>query len=283
MAGSSVHRRGVAATWTSLKQTGMTPEHRIRPLVHDGNFQRSDPFLFLMEDWFGPGVFDDHPHRGIETVTYVIEGELEHREHGRNTGNFAAGDAMWMTAGRGVIHNEAPARNEVVHTLQLWVNLPAKLKMTEPRYQILPGTEMPERPLDRGRVRVFSGVSGNARAATLNHVPVTMVEFLLEPGGAASQALPSSYNGFLYVLEGQGEFGADRVPAGAGDIVWMELPANGSADSEFAIGAGAEGLRALLWAGEPLHEPVVARGPFVMNTEQQIREAYADYRAGRFG
>ncbi len=283
MSESVIRRRGVAATWTSLMQTGMTPEHRIRPLVHDGNFERSDPFLFLMEDWFGPGVFDDHPHRGIETVTYVIEGELEHREHGGNTGNFAAGDAMWMTAGRGVIHNEAPARNEVVHSLQLWINLPAKAKMTEPRYQILAGGAMPERPLDKGRVRVFSGVSGNARAETLNHVPVTMVEFLLESGGTASQTMPSSYNGFLYVLDGKGMFGADRVPGGAGDIVWMELPVDGSGESEFTVAAGEGGLRALLWAGEPLHEPVVARGPFVMNTEQQICEAYADFRSGRFG
>src|SRR5262249_25465099 len=106
----AAHPRSVAAVWAGLMRDGMGPGHRVRPLVADGDFKRTDPFLFLMEDWFGPGIFDDHPHRGIETVTYVIEGELEHREKGRNTGNFAAEDAMWMTAGRGVVHNEAPAK-----------------------------------------------------------------------------------------------------------------------------------------------------------------------------
>lgn len=282
-ASPSIRQRGVAATWASLVRPGMGNGHKVRPLVGDGDHKRTDPFLFLMEDWFGPNVFDDHPHRGIETVTYVIDGKLEHREHGKNTGTFSTGDAMWMTAGRGVIHNEAPAGNSDVHTLQLWVNLPAKDKMAPPRFQILRGGEMPERVVEKGRVRVFSGQSGDVTSATQNHVPVTMVEFLLEDGGSAVQELPASYNGFLHVLEGQGVFGKDRVPAGAGDVVWMDMP-GGAGLSEFAVAAAeGQGVRALLWAGEPLREPVVARGPFVMNTEQQIREAYEDFRAGRFG
>jgi quercetin 2,3-dioxygenase len=286
MSTTTIHRRGVAATWSSLMRPGMGNGHKVRPLVADGDHKRTDPFLFLMEDWFGPNVFDDHPHRGIETVTYVIDGTLEHREHGTNTGSFSSGDAMWMTAGRGVIHNEAPSEKKVVHTLQLWVNLPAAAKMTAPRFQILKGDAMPEREVEKGRVRVFSGRSGKVQSDTLNHVPVTMVEFRLDPGGAAVQDLPASYNGFLHVLEGSGFFGVDRVAAGAGDIVWMQGPevaAGTQGESEFAVAAGEEGLRALLWAGLPLREPVVARGPFVMNTEQQIREAYEDYRAGRFG
>jgi redox-sensitive bicupin YhaK (pirin superfamily) len=282
MSEQTIPSRGVAATWSSLMRPGMGNGHRVRPLVADGDYARSDPFLFLMEDWFGPHVFEDHPHRGIETVTYVIEGTLEHREHGRNTGTFSTGDAMWMTAGRGVIHNEAPAGRKEVHTLQLWVNLPASEKMTVPRFQILKGDTAPERAVEKGRVRVFSGQSGEVRSDTLNHVPVTMVEFRLEPGGFAVQELPASYNGFLHVLEGDGFFGKDRATAGAGEIVWMEMP-GGEGISQFAVTGGSQGLRALLWAGEPLREPVVARGPFVMNTEQQIREAYDDFRAGRFG
>ena len=286
MSRTTILRRGVAATWSGLVRPGMGNGHKVRPLVADGDHRRSDPFLFLMEDWFGPNVFADHPHRGIETVTYVIDGTLEHREHGKNTGTFATGDAMWMTAGRGVIHNEAPAGNGTVHTLQLWVNLPAADKMTTPRFQILKGAEMPERLVERGRVRVFSGQSGEVRGKTLNHVPVTMVELRLEPGGSAAQELPASYNGFLHLLDGDGLFGPEQVRAGAGDIVWIEgplAPPGSAGESEFLVAAGERGLRALLWAGEPLREPVVARGPFVMNTEQQIREAYEDYRAGRFG
>jgi hypothetical protein len=282
MTSSPIRQRGVAATWSSLMRPGMGNGHKVRPLVGDGDHKRTDPFLFLMEDWFGPNVFDDHPHRGIETVTYVIDGTLEHREHGKNGGTFSTDDAMWMTAGRGVIHNEAPAGKDTVHTLQLWINLPAKHKMTAPRFQILKGGEMPVREVEKGRVRVFSGQSGDVMSPTKNHVLVTMVEFRLEPGGSAVQDLPASYNGFVHVLEGQGVFGADRAPAGAGDIVWMEMP-GGTGMSEFAVAAAeGQGLRALLWAGEPLREPVVARGPFVMNTEQQIRDAYEDFRSGRF-
>jgi len=282
MADSKIHRRGVTKVTDSQIGPGMTPSHRVRPLVHDGDFGHHDPFLFLMEDWFDPNVFDDHPHRGMETVTFVLEGELDHREKGRSPSRFVTGDAMWMTAGRGVIHNEAPADEKTVHTLQLWVNLPAAQKLTEPRYQVLHRDAMPVRREDGAEVRLFSGSSGALRSETLNHVPVTMVEFVLEPHARVTQELPASYNGFLYVISGSGFFGVERKPAKATQIVWMELP-GGAGSSEFTVQAGEEPLRALLWAGEPLHESVIAYGPFVMNTKDQIREAFADYQAGKFG
>jgi redox-sensitive bicupin YhaK (pirin superfamily) len=261
---------------------GMSDSHRVRPLVHDGDFARADPFLFLMEDWFGPDVFEDHPHRGIETVTFVIEGELDHREKGKAPGRFVTGDAMWMTAGRGVIHNEAPIDARPVHTLQLWVNLPAAQKLTEPRFQILRAGDLPLRRGPGTVMRVFSGSSGAVRAPTLNHVPVTMVEVLLEPGRRVTQDMPANYNGFLHILEGGGFFGVDRVAAQAPQMVWLELP-TGEGASEIAMEAAEKSLRALLWAGQPLRESVVAYGPFVMNTREQIVEAFADYQAGRFG
>ncbi len=277
----SVLSRGVASTWNSLERPGMGNGHRVRPLILGEDYARFDPFLVLMEDWFGPHVFEDHPHRGMETVTYVIDGELDHRQGGRATGRFATGDAMWMTAGRGVIHNEAPASGKTVHTLQLWVNLPAAEKMAEPRFQILHGVDAPVRREPGAAVKVFSGESGGVRAATLNHVPVTMVEIALEPGASFVQDLPASHNGFLHLLSGSGRFGRDSVPAQAGEMVLLDPPV-GPGESTLAVTSGPQGLRALLWAGEPLHEPVVARGPFVMNSEAQIRQAYADYRAGRF-
>jgi len=278
----SIVRRGVARITDSAIGPGMTPSHRARPLVHDGDFAASDPFLFLMEDWFDPHVFEFHPHRGMETVTFVLDGELDHREQGKTPSRFSTGDAMWMTAGRGVIHNEAPVEEKTVHTLQLWVNLPAAEKLTEPRYQVLKRDAMPVRREDGAEIRLFSGSSGELRAATLNHVPVTMVEFSLAPHARAVQDLPADYNGFLYVIAGNGFFGVERAPAHAGQIVWMERPDRAGL-SEFALQAGDEPLRALLWAGRPLRESVVAYGPFVMNTKEQIREAFADYQAGRFG
>src|SRR5271170_4091305 len=160
MAELQIYRRGVAKVTDSEIGPGMTPSHRVRPLVHDGDFANCDPFLFLMEDWFDSHVFEFHPHRGIETVTFVLEGELDHREQGKSPSRFVTGDAMWMTAGRGVIHNEAPIDEQTVHTLQLWVNLPAAEKLTEPRYQVLKRDAMPVRRADGAEVRVFSGSSG---------------------------------------------------------------------------------------------------------------------------
>src|SRR5271165_5320036 len=214
-------------------QQGMTPQHRVRPLMPAamrGDFAATDPFLALMEDWFPRGVFGKHPHRGIETVTYVIEGRVDHYDNQGHEGVIGPGDVQWMTAGRGLIHNEIPAEGVVVHSLQLWVNLPAADKMTAPRYQ----------------------------------------------------DLPADYNAVVVVLEGAGALGAQGASIRAGDVAWLTRR-DDAARSETAIQAGDVPLRALLYAGRPLREPAVAGGPFVMNTEAQIQEAYADYRAGRFG
>jgi quercetin 2,3-dioxygenase len=264
---------------------GMTPEHRVRPLMPAamrGDFAATDPFLALMEDWFPRGVFGKHPHRGIETVTYVLEGRIDHYDNQGHEGVIGPGDVQWMTAGRGLIHNEVPAEGVVVHSLQLWVNLPAADKMTAPRYQDLAGDAVPVRREPGAEIRVFSGSSGGVTAPTTNFVPVTMVEFRLEPGAWVRQDLPADYNAVVVVLEGAGALGREGAPVKAGDVAWLTRGEDAS-PSEAAIQAGDPPLRALLYAGRPLREPVVAGGPFVMNTEAEIAEAYADYRAGRFG
>ncbi len=266
-------------------QQGMTAEHRVRPLMPAamrGDFAATDPFLALMEDWFPRGVFGKHPHRGIETVTYVLEGRIDHYDNQGHEGVIGPGDVQWMTAGRGLIHNEVPAEGVVVHSLQLWVNLPAADKMTAPRYQDLAGDAVPVRREPGAEVRVFSGSSGGVTAPTTNFAPVTMVEFRLEPGAWVRQDLPADYNAVVVVLEGAGALGKEGAPVKAGDVAWLTRGEDAS-PSEAAIQAGDKPLRALLYAGRPLREPVVAGGPFVMNTEAQIAEAYADYRAGRFG
>ena len=266
-------------------QQGMTPQHRVRPLMPTamrGDFAATDPFLALMEDWFPRGVFGKHPHRGIETVTYVLEGRVDHYDNQGHEGVIGPGDVQWMTAGRGLIHNEIPAEGVVVHSLQLWVNLPAADKMTAPRYQDLAGDAVPVRKEPGVEVRVFSGASGGVTAATKNFVPVTMVEFRLEPGASVRQDLPADFNAVLVVLEGEGAIGDDRATVTAGDVAWLTR-GDSAEPSEVAIHAGSRSLRALLYAGRPLREPVVAGGPFVMNTKAEIDQAYADYRAGRFG
>ena len=266
-------------------QQGMTPRHRVRallPAAMRGEWEAVDPFLALMEDWFPRGVFDKHPHRGIETVTYVLGGRVDHYDNQGHKGAILPGEAQWMTAGRGLIHNEIPAEGDTVHSLQLWINLPAADKMTAPRYQDLVAANVPVRREPGAEIRVFSGASGGVTAPTKNYVPVTMVEFRLDPGAAVRQDLPADYNAFVVVLEGEGAIGAGAAKVVAGDVAWLTRAAD-AAPSEMLIAAGGRPLRALLYAGRPLHEPVAARGPFVMNTQEQIEQAYADYRAGRFG
>lgn len=252
------------------------------PAAMRGDYAATDPFLALMEDWFPRGVFGKHPHRGIETVTYVLEGRIDHYDNLGHSGAILPGDAQWMTAGRGLIHNEIPAEDDVVHSLQLWVNLPATHKMTEPRYQDLAGAAMPARREPGAEIRVFSGSSGGVTAPTKNFTPVTMVEIRLDPHASIRQDLPADFNAVVVVLEGAGAIGADAKTVAAGDVAWLTREES-AASSEVEIRSADKPMRALIYAGRPLREPVVAGGPFVMNTQAEIDQAYADYRAGRFG
>jgi len=282
---SAIFHRSVAHIDHPEERQGMNATHRVRPLMPAamrGDFAATDPFLALMEDWFPRGVFGKHPHRGIETVTYVLDGRIDHYDNQGNKGTILPGDAQWMTAGRGLIHNEVPSEGGTVHSLQLWVNLPAADKMTEPRYQDLVAGEMPVRREPGAEVIVFSGSSSGVVAPTRNFVPVTMVELRLQPGAAIRQDLPADYNALVVILEGNGAIGVDRQAVVAGDVAWLDRdPAAPSSD--VGIAATDKPLRALLYGGRPLNEPVVSRGPFVMNTEEEIEQAYADYRSGRFG
>ena len=167
----------------SIGKNRLGPGHSNSLILEPGRWTEYDPFLFLAEDWFERGSFDVHPHRGIETVTYVMEGRLEHYDNkSGQTDELFPGDAQWMTAGRGVIHKEDPAVGETVHSLQLRVNLPSGKKMTEPRYQNLRRADMPVRRAEGAEIVVFSGSSGGVCAAKQNVVPVPMAEMRLAPG-----------------------------------------------------------------------------------------------------
>lgn len=275
-----VFQRGITKVWTAHKNV-LGPGHQNSLILDPGKMTEYDPFLFLAEDWFERGSFDVHPHRGIETVTYVMEGKLEHYDSSTaEKDELLPGDAQWMTAGRGVIHKEDPAEGERVHSLQLWVNLPSGDKMAEPRYQNLRAANMPVREEEGALIRIFSGSSGGVKASTRNYTPVTMVEFTLEPGATVTQDLPASYNGFFFVLEGEGKFGREGTPGQARNGLMLER-SDEAEESEVLITAVTR-LRVLLYAGLPLREPIVAHGPFVMNTPEQIRQAFEDYRNGRF-
>jgi len=271
--------RDVTRTWTVQPQQH-SPGHTVAMVLEPGRWEEFDPFLFLAEDWFQHGTFDIHPHRGIETVTYVIEGRLQHYDNKAGAGELRSGDVQWMTAGRGVIHKEDPVEGETVHSLQLWINLASDKKMTQPRYQNLRSGDMPVRQEEGAWIRVFSGSSGDVTSNTENHVPVTMVEVLVEPGRTITQDLPGDFNGFIYVLEGRGTFGANQAEGVKGQVLWLEMPDDPSL-SGVHIHA-TDKLRALLYAGKPVREPVVAYGPFVMNSKEEIRQAFEDYQSGKF-
>jgi quercetin 2,3-dioxygenase len=277
----SLLQRSVARIDHPKVQMGMIPQHRVRPLISSGDPKATDPFLLLMEDWFPRGVFERHPHRGMETVTYVIDGRLDHYDNYGNKGSILPGNVQWMTAGRGIIHVEQPPEGVPVHSLQLWVNLPAADKMVEPHAQNLVAADLPVRREPGAEIRVFSGHSGDVIAPTKNYTPVTMLEVRLEAGVRIRQDLPADYNAFLVVLEGDGLVGGEQSPVHADDVVWLTRTDDDDL-SELEIVGGTAPLRVLLFAGHPLREPVVARGLFVMNTEEQIRQANIDYRAGRF-
>ncbi len=236
-------------------------------------WEATSPFLFLSEDWFAPpGGFEEHPHRGMQTVTIVLEGALEHRDHTGAHGILKAGDVQWMTAGRGVLHSEMP--QGPVHTLQLWLNLPAKLKMIPARYQDQRLADTPVHRLDGVEVRVYAGRSGDVEHAHGSDYPMWLLDIALRSQHTLVQEIPAAYRGFVYVLEGQARMGETQVKAG--DVAWFE-PGGGD---QLSIAAQTD-FRGLLFAGEPIKEPAVAYGPFVMNTKQEIQQAFIDYQAGR--
>jgi redox-sensitive bicupin YhaK (pirin superfamily) len=238
-------------------------------------WENTTPFLFLSEDWFAaPKGFEEHPHRGMQTVTVVLEGALEHRDHTGAHGILHAGDVQWMTAGHGVLHSEKPYGNETAHTLQLWLNLPRNMKMIPARYQDQRLADVPVRKLKQGEVRVYAGRSGDVQHSHGSDYPMSLLDIRLAAGGALKQQVSPKDRGFVYVLEGRATIGGKEVEKG--DVAWFE-PGEGD---ELSI-AAAEDFRGLLFSGEPIREPAVAYGPFVMNTREEIQQAFLDYQAGK--
>jgi quercetin 2,3-dioxygenase len=251
---------------------------------------RLDPFLLI--DEMGPLTiepnstqgFPDHPHRGFETVTYLLEGEFEHRDSRGNAGLLKSGDVQWMTAGSGLVHAETPARDFLrtggqLHGFQIWLNLPARDKMIEPRYQEVPKARIPQAGNADGsvQVRVIAGEALGASALIDTRIPIQFLHFTLAPGASIVQPVPQASNALAYVFGGSALLGAHVVPQHtlavfARDADAVELRASADAPAEI-----------LLLSGEPINEPVSRYGPFVMNTREEVEQAVEDYQAGRMG
>jgi redox-sensitive bicupin YhaK (pirin superfamily) len=234
----------------------------------------------MMEDRYGPGVFGPHPHRGIETFTYVLGGEIEHFDNHRNEARVGAGDALLLTAGRGIVHDERPINGPDAHIFQLWINLPRADKMVDARLQALRASELPVFRSSGVEARVFSGEAAGMVAPTLNHAPFGVVELRMEEGAAFEHAIPAGHNAFLVVIEGALVAGAADSRVNAGQIAWLDLE---ETPSVVRVASTAPHSRLLIVAGRPLREPVSSRGPFVMNTDAEIERAYADFRTQQLG
>lgn len=242
-----------------------------------------DPFLLL--DHFASGNPDDyiagfpmHPHRGIETVTYMLSGTVKHRDSLGNSGTIGPGDVQWMTAGRGILHEEMPQPSQQLAGFQLWVNLPAKLKMTAPRYQDIPSARIAEIEQKNGvRIRIIAGtVDGVSGPVTGIAADPLYLDVSIPPQTEFTQTLETGHNAFSYVFDGKGNFGEERVPVSAPAlVVW------GDGDS-ISVATDSDPARFLLVAGKPLHEPVARYGPFVMNTREEIEQTLQELRMGTF-
>ena len=245
--------------------------------------RRLDPFLML--DAFGsdqPGDyiagFPDHPHRGFETITYMIAGRMRHRDSAGNEGLLDDGAVQWMTAGRGVIHSEMPEQEDgVMEGFQLWLNLAGVDKMQPPAYRDIPSTQIPEQRGDGVTVRVIAGSSqGVAGAVQRPRTEPVYLDLHLAPGARFEQPLPASHNAFVYVYRGALRVGETAVQAQR-----MAILANDAGSDGVSLRAGTAPTRALLIAGAPLREPIAQHGPFVMNTREQLIQAVQDFQAGR--
>ena len=247
-----------------------------------------DPFLLLDRMGpinAGPGEAKgapDHPHRGFETVTYILDGAVEHEDSQGNRGRIGAGDVQWMTAGSGVIHSELPSeeirRNGGrMHGFQLWVNLPRADKMMKPRYQELRAAAIPTATSEDGKVKVtvIAGESLGTHASIDTRTPIMYLHVRLAAGASFTQAIPEAYNAFAFVVSGEAVFG-DRT-ARENDMVLF------ARDGDSVTITSGNGAELLLIGGVPLNEPIARYGPFVMNTAGEIRQAMLDYQSGRFG
>lgn len=265
-----------------------------------------------------PAGFPDHPHRGFETVTYVLKGQVRHDDFTGHGGTIGPGDLQWMTAGRGIVHSEMPIGSEACVGLQLWVNLPKSAKMMEPRYQELVSKDIPHVSYMGVEATVIAGTAFNTTSPVYTINPVTYLDFKMAPHSTLVQPIPAGFNAFIFSLEGEAHYGApvDTIPAGyfegegaeaaavaadGGSAVaeggaavakpggtlsgphYTLLLSNDGTEEGVVVHAGAAGARFVLIAGKPIGEKVVQYGPFVMTSEAEIRATFEDYELGRNG
>jgi hypothetical protein len=254
------------------------PGHSVVQVFDAEAFAHANPFVLLMDDRldFVPGqaVGEPHPHAGLETVTLLIEGSLDTGDEGL----LETGDAAWMTAGRGLVHNEGVKATGKARVLQLWIMLPKAERNADPELQIIRRHKLPVRREKGAEARLYSGATGALRSPTRNRVPVTMVDFALQPHATIGQDLLAAYSGFLYVFDGTADVG--DVPVEAAEVGWISPDTRTS--THLSIRAGEAGARIVLYVGEPQNERIIQKGPFVAGSNAELAAFYQAYRDGQF-
>ena len=288
MSQTNPSRRPVASVVKSIStlEGGGFPVRRPFP---SAGMMQVDPFLLL--DHLGPVTWGpgegigapDHPHRGFETVTYLLSGEMQHKDSRGHSGRLTPGDVQWMTAGSGVVHSELPSAEfmrtgGVMHGFQVWVNLPARDKMITPRYQEIPSARIPTAasPDGKVKVRVIAGTAMGVSAVIETHTPIVYLHYTFTAGGETVQSIPANHQVLVYVIRGAVQTGMEKQSVREGEMALL------GAGTDMHLSA-TEQADVLILAGVPLNEPVARHGPFVMNTETEIRQAIRDYQAGRMG
>jgi quercetin 2,3-dioxygenase len=267
-----------------------------RPFPGSMSMADADPFLLL--DQLGPRVNGPgeasgapwHPHRGFETVSYVLDGEISHHDTNGGGGVIAAGDTQWMTAGSGILHDELPTEQSYrlggpVHAVQLWVNLPSALKFTAPRYQAITRDDLVLISSDDGGalLRLIAGNVGTHQGPGVTHTPISYVHATISPGAQLSVPWSPDFTAMAYILTGQGSAGPQQRPVKDHELIQFGPGDNIVLRAADRMTGGWEALDVLILGGLPIREPIAHYGPFVMNTRDEIGEAVTDYQAGRLG
>ncbi|CAO3570791.1 unnamed protein product [Mortierella alpina] len=255
---------------------------RVRRSIGRPELRNHDPFLMLDEfDGDGTGGFPDHPHRGFETVTYMIEGQSQHEDFAGHKGIIGPGDVQWMTAGRGIVHSEMPVKSQSrAHGLQLWINLPKEHKMCEPQYQELLDDQIPRATPQEGVVvKVIAGESHGVESKVFTRTPTMYLDYKMNKNKSVVQTIPSSFTGFIYMLKGTAYIGDKEFQGKAHHT----LTFSEDGTEKVLIKTQGEDAHFVLIAGEPLKEPIVQHGPFVMNSQQEIYDTFVDYQLSQNG
>lgn len=267
-------QRTIENTITPEAHQGFLGEGHIAKALIDGkNFINTDPFILLMDDALnlpgGKPVGGAHPHAGFETVTLVLQGDNK---------DWHTGSLELMTAGKGIIHTEEIAAKTNMHILQLWLALPPEKRWIEPSWQQILLQDVPVLKTEQTEIRIYSGSSNNIQSPLQNHTPFTLADFMLGKNAEARQEIPSSYNGFIYVLEGNLTIGQIQVKKG--QVAWLKKTSE-NGESEIIFKAGELGARFVLYAGKPHDAPIVSYGPFIGDTNRDIIRLYEEYHAGK--